>query len=203
MSSVGETVPRSHPSDATLLLYSTGRLGQPFRVAVAAHVAHCARCQCLLEAGAAIGGQLLADAPPAPLAPDALNAILARLDEPAPRALPTPLPPTRRAWPVAPGIRHARLLHDGHESLHLFRVCLGYSLPVHHHNGPELTCVLEGAYADETGVHSAGDAVSTQAGGPHEVRAVGARDCVCLLAVTGRLRFVTPIPRAMQWFLGL
>jgi putative transcriptional regulator len=202
MSSVGEIVPRSHPDDATLLLYSAGRLGQPFRLAVEVHAAHCGHCRRLLDTGAAIGGQLLADAPSSPLAPDALHAVLSRLDEPVgTRSVLLPL--ARRTWPVAPGVRHARLLHEGHESLHLFRVRSGYSLPVHYHSGPELTCVLEGAYSDETGLHSAGDAVPGQASGPHEVRAVGARDCTCLLAVTGRLRFSTLIPRAMQWFLGL
>ena len=202
-SALGVPGPQSHPSDLTLLLFSTGSLGLAFRTAVAAHAAGCPRCGALLERDAALGGALLADEPPAPLAAGALDAVLARLDEPAPRTITLPALLARRAWPVAPGVRHARLLGDEDESLHLFRVRPGASLPSHDHGGAELTCVLEGAFEDTTGVYTYGDAVPMRPGFPHEPVAIGDRDCVCLLAIVGRLRFATPIPRLLQRFLGL
>lgn len=196
-------IPRNHPDDMMLLLFSAGRLGAAFRATVAAHAATCPRCGALLQEDAAVGGALLADEVAAPLAPGALDATLARLDEPAPPTVGLPFLLARRAWPVAPGVRHARLLCDEDESLHLFRVRPGASLPSHDHAGAELTCVLEGAFEDATGIYAAGDAVSMQPGLPHEPVAIGDADCVCLLAITGRLRFATPIPRFMQRFLGL
>ncbi len=195
--------PRSHPDELTLLLFSAGRLGAPFRIAVAAHAAVCPRCGALLNQEAALGGALLADGPSVPLAPGALEAVLARLDEPAPPSFTLPALLARRVWPVAPGVRHARLLADRDESLHLFRVRAGACLPCHDHNGPELTCVLEGAFEDSTEIYAQGDAVPMRPGRPHEPTAIGERDCVCLLAVVGRLRFVTPIPRFLQRFLRL
>lgn len=195
--------PRSHPDEMTLLLFSAGRLGAAFRAAVAAHAAGCAVCGARLREEAALGGALLADEPEASLAPDALIAVLARLDEPAPPSIGLPALVARRGWPVAPGVRHARLLCEEDEALHLFRVRPGANLPGHDHNGPELTCVLEGAFEDAMGVFAAGDAVAMRPGLPHEPVAIGDEDCVCLLAVAGRLRFATPIPRLVQRFLGL
>ena len=104
---------------------------------------------------------------------------------------------------MAPGVRHRRLLADTGESLHLFRVRPGAGLPVHDHSGDELTCVLEGAFMDVTGTYAAGDAIPMRPGLMHAPAAIGGEDCVCLLAVSGRLRFVTLIPRLMQRFLGL
>ena len=195
--------PRSHPDELTLLLFSAGRLGAAFRTAVAAHAAACPRCGARLNHDAALGGALLTVESPAPLAAGALDAALARLDEPAPPTITLPGLLARRSWPVAPGVRHARLLADVDESLHLFRVRPGACLPRHDHNGPELTCVLEGAFEDSTGTYTHGDAVPMRPGNAHEPTAVGDQDCVCLLAVVGRLRFVTPIPRLLQRFLGL
>lgn len=195
--------PRSHPADHTLLLYSAGHLGPAFRAAVAAHAAECPRCGALLHDGAALGGALLAEEPQAKLAPGALDEALARLDEPLPPTVGLQTLVARRGWPVAPGVRHARLLAADDESLHLFRVRPGANLPNHDHAGAELTCVLEGAFEDTTGIYAAGDAVPMRPGLAHEPVAIGGEDCVCLLAVVGRLRFATPIPRLVQRFLGL
>ena len=195
--------PSSHPDDSTLLLFSVGCLGPAFRAAVAAHAAGCPICAGVLREGEALGGALLQDQPETPLAPGALDETLSRLDEPLPPTIGMAALLARRAWPVAPGVRHARLLSADDEALHLFRVRPGASLPRHDHAGLELTCVLEGAFEDATGVYAAGDAVPMRPGLVHEPVAIGETDCTCLLAVSGRLRFATPIPRLMQRFLGL
>ena len=195
--------PRSHPDALSLLLFNTGRLGPVFRAAVMAHAAGCLRCGALLRLGSTAGGAFLATLPPTPLSPTALDAALARLDEAAPPSVSLPALLARRTWPVAPAVRHARLLGEGCESLHLFRVRPGAALPRHDHGGPELTCVLEGAVQDETGTYEAGDARPKRPGAPHEPVAVGDRDCVCLLATAGRLRFATSIPSLVQKVMGL
>ncbi|MBL6081381.1 cupin domain-containing protein [Belnapia sp. T18] len=58
---------------------------------------------------------------------------------------------------LAPGIRHAVLLRgpDG-ETLRLLRIKPGTALPRHSHRGTELTLVLKGAFADETGHYGPG-----------------------------------------------
>ncbi len=104
---------------------------------------------------------------------------------------------------MAPGVRHALLMAAEGESLHLFRVRPEASLPAHDHGGVELTCVLEGAFHDGTGAYAAGDAVPMRPGHGHEPVATGGQDCVCLLAVQGRLRFSGLLPRLAQHVLRL
>lgn len=195
--------PRSHPSDAMLLRYCVGADGPAFRATVAAHAAGCPRCSAVLRQGDALGGMLLADLPETPLAPGALEAVLARLDEPAPPAVTLSDLFARRTWLVAPGVRHRRLLAADGESLHIFRVAPGASLPRHDHGGDELTHVLEGSFQDETGRYQAGDAVAQGPGVEHGCTNSGTVECVCILAVTGHLRFEGLIPRVMQRVLGL
>lgn len=195
-------VPRAHPNDATLLAYAAGRLGPAFRVAVRTHAAGCARCAMRLGEGVALGGALLDAEAPAPMSGGALEAALARLDAPAPRR-PRQTWMQARTWPVAPGVRHALLVAEDDESLHLFRVRPNASLPAHDHGGPELTCVLEGKFRDSAGEYAAGDAVAMRPGLDHEPVATGTAECVCLLAVQGRLRFRGLLPRLAQHLLRL
>jgi putative transcriptional regulator len=95
----------------------------------------------------------------------------------------------RLRW-LAPGLRHAVLLRgpaDG--TLRLLRVRPGTALPRHAHRGMELTLVLEGAFADETGRHGPGDLIEVDEATTHRPVAGGLTDCVCLIATEGRLRF--------------
>lgn len=194
--------PRHHPGERALLLFGAGRLGPAFRAAIAVHAADCPRCGALLRAGMEVGGALLEDEPETPLAPGALERTLAGLDE-----RPPPVPAlsallSRQPRPVAPGVRHRRLLAAEGESLHLFRVRSGASLPLHDHGGEELTCVLEGAFEDDTGAYAAGDAVALRTGTAHAPVAVGGSDCTCLVAISGRLRFTMSLPRIVRRLLG-
>lgn len=77
---------RHHPSEATLLACASGTLPEPHARVVAAHLGFCPDCVRALGQAEAVGGALLADLPPSPLAGDALARTLARLDAPAPDA---------------------------------------------------------------------------------------------------------------------
>lgn len=74
----------NHPSDVTLLAFAAGTLTEGQRAAVAAHVAGCARCRAYVNAMEHVGGAVLENLPPAPMAEGSLAKVLARLDEPAP-----------------------------------------------------------------------------------------------------------------------
>ncbi len=106
------STPRSHPDALTLQLFSVGGLGPAFRAAVAAHAADCLRCGARLREDAALCGAILAEELPVPLAPGALEAVLARLDEPVRPSVRLSALLTRHGWPVAPGVRHAGLPRD-------------------------------------------------------------------------------------------
>jgi putative transcriptional regulator len=170
----------------------------------------------------AVGGRLLEALPPTPLAPGALGRALDRLEAPGdappgvgggggvPAEEPSPdageLPPpalrallrgARPRW-LAPGLRQAVLLRGPGGTLRLLRVRPGTALPRHGHGGAELTVVVEGAFADETGRYGPGDLAEADEGVEHRPVAEGPSDCVCLVASRGRLRFGGPV----GWLLG-
>ncbi|MBY6261882.1 transcriptional regulator [Azospirillum sp. 412522] len=72
--------PNHHPSDALLVAYGAGGLGEGLSLAVAVHLAHCPDCRAILAEVEALGGALLEDLPPAPLESLSLAATLDRLD---------------------------------------------------------------------------------------------------------------------------
>ncbi|SMF90987.1 anti-ECFsigma factor, ChrR [Azospirillum oryzae] len=73
-------LPNHHPSDALLVAYGAGSLGEGLSLAVAVHLAHCPDCRATLAEVEALGGALLEDLPPAPLESLSLSATLDRLD---------------------------------------------------------------------------------------------------------------------------
>lgn len=75
----------SHPGDETLLRYAAGTLPAGPRVVVDAHLEGCPVCRARVRAFEAIGGRFLEETPPAALAPDALDRVLARLAGEQPR----------------------------------------------------------------------------------------------------------------------
>src|SRR5882672_4229832 len=120
---------RHHPSDETLLRYAAGMLPAGPAVVVATHLAGCPACRAGVADFEAVGGAVLEDSPPAPMAPDALDRLFAAIDAPvrATIALPRPaqlaeLPPGLE-WPsplrayeigpwrmFAPGMRWSRVM---------------------------------------------------------------------------------------------
>lgn len=73
-------LPNHHPSDALLVAYGAGSLGEGLSLAVAVHLAHCPDCRATLAEVEALGGALLEDLPPAPLESLSLAATLDRLE---------------------------------------------------------------------------------------------------------------------------
>ena len=198
---------RRHPSEATLVAHAAGTLWAAARPVVQGHLDSCEHCRVAFGLAEAVGGALLDELPPTPLSPDALRRVTERLGgrarapaqpagSPALAAVaedasmsPPRLRDVRLRW-LAPGVRHAVLLRgpaDG--TLRLLRVRTGTALPRHGHRGMELTLVLEGAFADETGRHGPGDLVEVDEATTHRPVAGGPTDCVCLIATEGRLRF--------------
>ena len=71
-----------HPDDALLLDYATGALGEAESLVVATHMALCPLCRRKVAEFEAIGGASLSDVEQAPMADDALDQMMARLDRP-------------------------------------------------------------------------------------------------------------------------
>ncbi len=205
---------RHHPSEATLISQAAGHLPSLHARVLAVHLAACPRCRDELREMEEVGGALLATLPGAPLRPDALERTMARLDD---AAITQSLAPTRPAatslealatgrwWWLGPGIRLMPLARRDASGtrLDLIRVAPGMALPGHGHTGPEMACILQGGYADETGHYEASDIAEGDPALEHTPIASAGPDCICLIATTGRLRAHTWLARLVQPLVGV
>jgi putative transcriptional regulator len=130
-----------------------------------------------------------------------------------PRLLPggTPRPSALRGYRLggwrwlAPGVRRIRILSALHPggSLDLLRISPGQSLPVHGHNGLEITCVLAGGFTDRIGEFGPGDVAETDSVEEHQPVADRDAECVCLVSSNGPLRMRGLLPRLLQPLIGV
>lgn len=209
-----------HPDVVTLMGFSAGTLDEPFAVVVAAHVAMCEACRETLRRTDLIGGALLASQPDAPMGSTALDRLMEavsddRADIAEPPAAPPGLPlPLARYLPdglegvkwtyAGPGMARFVLPASGapKSRLLLYRIAGGRRLLEHGHGGQELTLVLKGAYRDRFGLFAAGDVADHDQDAEHEPTTEPGQDCICLVAIEGRLSFRSWLVRSLQPLLG-
>ncbi len=181
-----------HPSAETLAAYAAGTLRAGFDVVAAAHVRHCPHCRAQAAAFERVGGLVLSESEATPVAANALENVLARLDEPErpepARGLDDLLRDVKRRW-VAPGIWVARIdtPHAPDDRVYLLRAAPGMATARHGHHGAEFTLVLSGALADDGVIYRAGDFTERDAADTHHPTAHGDEPCICLFATQGRL----------------
>jgi putative transcriptional regulator len=211
-----------HPSDDIVMRCAAGTLDAGARLVVETHIEYCQTCARRVSAAEAIGGAYLCDLPPEPMNPQVLSQALAVLDEWTPprvaKQRPRPDWPAGVAWPsslsavdihpwrrLAPGVQWAEVRVDGpsDQTVFLLRAKSGKVLPRHGHTGPEYTCVLAGSFSDARGCYGPGDMAEVDDDYDHQVVAGPEADCICLIAVTGRLRPHGWINRLLQPFIGL
>lgn len=213
-----------HPSESILFAYAGGSLSEGLSLVVATHLALCPSCRAHVLTLDAVGGVLLDDLPPTPMAGDALQRVLTKLEATAAAVDPMGSPPSSDRWGVAlpqplaayadraadqrwrllvPGIRQIELLSRPNSGggTRLIRVAPGSAVARHSHGGIELTLVLHGSYRDELGRFAAGDLAETDPQTTHRPVADAATGCVCLTASEAPTRFKTLIGRLLQTWL--
>jgi putative transcriptional regulator len=210
-----------HPSDETLLGYAAATLAPGPRVVTAVHIGCCDRCRARVSEFEAVGGAVLGELDPTPLADDAFARVMARIDETAapasetrqaivlPRAeigirLPAALDacgigPWR--W-VAPGVRWSKVSvpGDAGANVMLLKVAAGKRLPEHSHTGREFTHVLSGSFSDDRGRYAAGDFDEADSDVEHQPVVDATGECICLAAIEGRMLLRGLIGRIVQPF---
>lgn len=209
-----------HPTDETLAAYIRGSLDKGRGVLVAAHVELCASCAALVTASDHIAGSILEAAQPEPLQSDALQIALARIEAGAAgpeRSLPQnanvrsselkalsgyDLGPWR--W-IGPGVHWRSVSVPAERGARVFmlKAAPGTSLPHHTHTGTELTLILQGAYAHEGGRFGAGDFEEADGTVDHQPVVEPGEECICLVAMEGRLRLLGLLGRIMQPFVRM
>lgn len=212
-----------HPDGATVMSFAAGSLPEPLAAAVAAHVAMCATClkdvHDMELLGAAVLDKMrapgeedaaidLPDRPQEPAAPDVgpPGRTMAGDKLPAPIARMYNLAFDSIPWRrLAPGVWHHRLaLSPGVQGdLRLLKIAAGRKMPVHGHGGEELTLVLDGAYADETGEYRRGDVQDIDDETEHRPIADKELGCICLIASERPARFKGIVERLLQPWTGM
>jgi putative transcriptional regulator len=215
-----------HPSDALLLDYASGALGEAWSLAVATHLAFCPSCRAMVGQLESIGAGMLDNVDLAPLSDKTFEAVMSRLEtgtiEPAQPAPLAPVKPSANGLPQ-PLRRYAEnargeiawqrlglgasqcLLSTGDDGVtaRLLRIPAGKPVPEHTHGGLELTLVLSGAFSDQLGRYQAGDFQEADEGLEHQPHAESGADCICLAVTDAPLRFKSLAARIAQPFLGI
>lgn len=206
---------RHHLSDQLLIAYSAGQLPEAFSLIVATHVSLCDDCRAQLESFEAVGGAVVDTTDAVAMGPDALAALLARIDRPEatpqlrtkwrPGVFPAPLQDyvggdlaAVRWRRVGGGIKQAILPTGKDATARLLFIPAGTAVPDHGHRGLELTLVLQGAFADEANTFARGDLEIADEAMEHTPVALAGEDCICLAATDAPLRFLGLIPRLAQ-----
>jgi putative transcriptional regulator len=180
-----------HPRETTLSAYAAGTLPEALALVVATHIVRCPPCQASLAMLEAMGGALLDELDPVPLAGGALDRLLSRVDEPRPAARPIlnpdlPAPLNRVSFsrwrPVGFGSRYRPLRTTGPVWGGLLLAQPGRSLPRHGHTGLELTCILSGRYVDGSGEFAEGDLSEPVTDHDQAPQVIGSEPCLCIIA---------------------
>jgi putative transcriptional regulator len=207
-----------HPGEDLLFAYASGAADEAFALVIATHLAFCPECRREVAALERTGGAMLASLAPEAVGRGLLAKTLARLDE-RPNVAPTVAQagdkrvpePLRsyvgnldKSWlPLGPGVAHRPLLRRGRTSVRLIRAMPGASVPMHSHEGRELTLVLSGGFHDETGRFGPGDLESATAETKHKPVADPGEVCINLALTDAPLRFFSVLPRLVGKVFGI
>lgn len=203
-----------HPPEDLLVRHATGALEEAENLVIAVHVAGCARCGRFVQAMEQLAGAALEDVAPVPMAADAFEVAMARIQEhPAAGAVVRPLPANATAEPpdIPELLRHYRigkrrrvalgvsmqpieLSGAGKARAFLLQSAPGTRMLEHTHSGTELTCVLKGSFSHQGGRYGPGDFDYGDDDVDHRPIVGDEGPCLCLVAMTGKLR--------MNGFLG-
>ena len=196
-----------HPPEEFLARFATGRLDRAEHIVIAAHVAMCARCRRFVAAFERLGGAALEAAEPVPLAAGAFDAAMARIAGGEAASPAAAVPRQRRAEDaglpkvldlydigrvrrIAPGVsmRPIVIPGAGKSRAFLLRSEPGTRMLEHTHTETELTCVLQGSFSHEGGRFGPGDFDLGDDSIDHQP-VVGTEEvCICLVAMSGKLR---------------
>lgn len=217
-------LPVHHPSLELLLDYAAGSIGEAAGLALATHLALCPECREVVARLESVGGALLEEIEPAAMPPDALDNLLARLDEPIPVpafrppadvAVPVPVPQPLRGYlgqgleavrwkRVMRGVEQVDLAvcegRTGNVRARLLRIGPGVRVPRHTHDGTEMTLVLAGGFSDGGKQYRRGDFSFCDGATDHGPVADDDGDCLCLTVTDAPLRLTGPLMRLLNPF---
>ncbi|MCD6075740.1 MAG: transcriptional regulator [Rhodospirillales bacterium] len=224
--------PSHHPNDEIVMRYAAGTLSEGVSLVIGVHMKMCDTCRAHAETFETLGGLVLDTLEPAPMTPDAYAKVLQRIDaidrmpvaeaESAPKEISPgeivpglPIPAHMRGYRIgrwralAPGLKFSRITaqtkSEAKNDMNVFmlRAAPGTSLPEHGHSGNEYLCVLKGSFTDQAGSHQPGDMAMADADIAHKPNVDMNGECICVVALEGKLRLRSLIGRVLQPVYGL
>lgn len=210
-----------HPTNDMLLDYASGALSPAMCLSVSAHLHFCEECRDRYSELVAVGGDLLDAAPAAEMEPDALQAVLSRLDD-LEEMMPSPAEPKLKRLPedeaklpefiqdllpenganwqmLSPALRVSRIpVGEERYELALHKIKAGGKVPEHDHKGLEVTVVLQGSFSDGDGIYQEGDFLVRQPGEQHRPTASQNESCICLSVSEAPIRLTGTFNRFMN-----
>ncbi|MBN8945370.1 MAG: cupin domain-containing protein [Rhizobiales bacterium] len=204
--------------DTLLAGYAAGTLSRPLHVLVAAHLTLAPRSRNYVDALEVLKGDALEAAAPVPVRdreaklsaifderPDDMPADAASR-EPADDLLPAPLrafvgrPGHAIPWKtMLPGIKEHAIGSNERGMAHLIAVKPGGRIPVHTHEGTEVTLVLRGSFSDASGVYRRGDICFADETVDHHPVADEVEGCVCFIVSDAPFRLTGRFGRIVEW----
>ncbi len=213
--------PNHHIDHSTLMALAAGNLNEALELVVSCHLQQCPQCQRELDFAEHVGGALLdhANLSRLPVQSERKQALMSLLQDDDIEMLPTivddgtselPQPLASKLqggleavkWrSLGPGMRQARV-PGFDKGLRLLAIAPGTSMPLHSHQGSELTLVLSGSYSDELGRFQPGDVADLDPDVEHQPIVDRDQECICLVATDAPLHFRGIVPRLLQPFFG-
>ncbi len=209
---------RQLPSDDIMLAYAAGTLSSAQRLVVETHMALCPQSRVWVGRLENIGGLLIEDIAPVETSPGALERLFARIDageaqsmSPVIDAEVAAFPEPLRRYPMTPWrkagrgtlIRRVLTPEDGDHRVIMFKIDPGRKMLQHTHSGQELTCVISGSYSDEGGRYGPGDFEEADNQVSHQPVVDSDVPCICVVALTGKVKLEGVLGRLFQPFVQL
>jgi putative transcriptional regulator len=207
-----------HPALENLLSCSAGSMPEALAAVMASHISFCERCRRELAIMETIGASLFDEVSSASLTSEMAILRDSKVPEMHPPGdgggegdVPAPLRKFVGPWLkdipwkwAGFGVWQHRIPLSGRSkaSLRLIRVSPELKLPEHGHSGSEMTLVLQGSFADNSGSYSVGDVADMNEGDVHAPIIGAGEDCICLVAAEGPIRFKGILGKIVQRLTG-
>ena len=104
---------------------------------------------------------------------------------------------------ISKGLSQCRIQFEGTQvEANIYRIAPGTSIPVHSHEGTEVTLVLSGGFTDETGSFGPGDIAIQETGATHQPVADDDGECIVFAINEGNIRLASPIGRVLSYLVN-
>ena len=104
---------------------------------------------------------------------------------------------------ISKGLSQCRIQFNGSDvEANIYRIAPGTSIPVHSHEGTEVTLVLSGGFTDETGSFGPGDIAIQETGATHQPVADDDGECIVFAINEGNIRLANPIGRVLSYLVN-